>query len=230
MKPPGVLSQHCWDLEAGVLPKAMENGKGRGQQSLYSPALCRPGAHLERLALAPSLCRTCATQETTESLQLVCKGKGGFGLYNVWGDAWDSGSVREEAGSPLPPHPLHLKPRWGAHLPLPSFPPCGRHYAKGSPDPASKDDRWKEGPRQGLPGKSSLHFHLHLPPAATLDHRPVGQSPADRRAQAAGLCVLTACLLPAVPPSRGGGEDGGDSSSGPSLSAPFLSPDPQGAD
>lgn len=42
-----------------------------------SPALCRPSAHPERLALAPSLSAEPApTQETPESLQLVCKGKG----------------------------------------------------------------------------------------------------------------------------------------------------------
>ena len=96
----------------------------------------------------------------------------------------------------------------------------------------------RRGPGKGLPREILVkHFHLHLPPAATLGdritghHWPVGQSPPDMRAQSGGAVrVLTARLLPSCAPPRAGSEDGGDSSNQPSLSVPLPFPAPKGAD
>lgn len=103
-------------------------------------------------------------------------------------------------GSPPPVHPVLSRAR-GAHHSSALFssvwPPPNAAWRVLDQPPV--DDRWKEGPRQGLPGKVSVeHFRIHPLPEDALDHRRVSRSPPGR--QAAGLW-LSGPFFPVLPPA-----------------------------
>ena len=138
MKPLGGLSQDCWALGLGTCPRPW-NSKGRaGVMSLCPQPSTGPVSTRSVWPWLPaSLPNLRPHRRPQRACSLSARGGGrGFRLYNVWGRRLGFGISQRRLPYRLPPILPTPNPAGRAHLPLPSFSPCGRHHAAWRPWPS----------------------------------------------------------------------------------------------